>query len=228
MSFIISDKKTPAEYANQKRFDRWSEECSKTSSCVSYLIVPVGVWTCIVVGFPPRGGLVDWLICCQRFFCSSLFSISNIALALIMLSCFGVSCTRLRRCWHLSAGASVERCLISWFVIMIWVHIAPSVHVWGFVMCSQKNAQNMFCGSGLPVSSIHRRTWCRSHQQFSHTPITGLHSIWPIIYLLQRFSECNMYSLNSPSHAFIRSAKLSSVRWVVSLNIMSMWWNMLC
>ncbi len=196
--------------------------------CGSYLIVPVGVWTCIVVRFPPRGGLVDWLICRQRFFCSSLFSIPNIAWALIMLFCFVVSCTRSRRYWRLSAGVSFERRLISWSVIMIWAHIAPSVDVRGSVMCSQKHFQNMFCGSGLPVPSIHRCTWCRSHQRFSHTPVAGLHSIWPIIYLLQWFSECNMYSLNSSSHAFIRSAKLPSVRWVVSLNITSMQWNMLC
>ncbi len=111
---------------------------------------------------------------------------------------------------------------------MIWAHIAPSVDVQGSVMCSQKHSRNMFCGSGLPFPSIHRCTWCRSHWRFSHTPIAGLHSIWPIIDLLQWFSECNMYSLNSSSHAFIRSAKLSSVRWVVSLNIMSMQWNMLC
>ncbi len=138
---------------------------------------------CIAVDFPPGGGLVEQLIRRHCFFCSSLFKISSIAFALIVLSCFLASLKRSRRCWQQSVGASFERRLISCSTTMICAHTAPIVDVGGSVMCNRKHFQNMFCGSGQPVPSIHRRTRCRSQHQFSHIPIAGLHSIWPIIYL---------------------------------------------
>ncbi len=138
-----------------------------------------------------------------------------------MLSCVSVSWISSRICRQCIVGASFNRRLISCSVAMICAHTEPIVDVLGSWICNQKHYRNIFCGSGLPDPSIRRCTHCRSQRRFNHIPIAGLHSLWPILNLLQWFSKCNMYSLNSSSHAFINSENFSSVRCVVNLNITS-------
>ncbi len=80
----------------------------------------------------------------------------------------------------------------------------------------------------MPSPIIQRRTLWRSHLRLSHRPTVGLHSICPIINLLQKDSECSMNCVSSPSHESINWVKSSFVRNSVWRITRSMRWNKLC
>jgi hypothetical protein len=126
-------------------------------------------------------------MCLHIFFCASYCIISMIVLAWTVSSFFSAASMRSRRCCRQRAGASFASHHISLSVTIICTHIKPCIKVQGLGRIILWQMQNVLQGSRIPCPCIQRQILWRSHQQESHIPVVGLHSMCPIRTCLSCF-----------------------------------------